>query len=177
MKPRLPLGPVASQYGDRLRAVLDRLSARERRIVTLAAWTLGLALLWWLALAPALATLRQAPARHAQLDVQLGQMQRMAATATALKDSGAAQAPRRDDALRALETATTTTLGGSARLTVLGDQATLTLRATEPDALARWLAQARINARVVPREAKLTRDASGWTGSLVLGGPGLAGGN
>ena len=29
------------------------------------------ALLWWLLLAPALHTLRQAPARHAQLDAQL----------------------------------------------------------------------------------------------------------
>lgn len=173
---RLPLPPVASRLAERWNTSLARLAPRERLAMTLALWTMGLALLWWLALAPALSTLRQAPARHAQLDAQLAQMQHLAATATALQSSGAAQAPRRDEALRALETATAA-LGSGARLTVLGDQATLTLRAAPPQALAQWLAQARVNARVMPREAKLTRDASGWNGNLVLGGPGLAGAN
>jgi general secretion pathway protein M len=42
----------------------------------LAAAVVGLALLWWLALAPALATLRAAPAQRAALQAQAQQMQR-----------------------------------------------------------------------------------------------------
>lgn len=175
-RPPLPLSTPVRQLGERWQALLARLSPRERLASGLALWVLGLGLLWWLALSPALTTLRQAPGRHAQLDAQLAQMQHLAATATALQAAGTAQPPRRDDALRALETATAA-LGSGARLTVLGDQATLTLRAAPPQALAQWLAQARVNARVMPREAKLTRDAGGWNGTLVLGGPGLAGGN
>ncbi|MCY1547635.1 Type II secretion system (T2SS), protein M [compost metagenome] len=66
-------------------AALERLSPRERRAVFAAAWVVGLGLLWWLALAPALSTLRQAPERHARLDTQLAQMQQLAASAEQLR--------------------------------------------------------------------------------------------
>lgn len=89
-----------------LSAALDRLSPRERQAVLTALWVVGLSLLWWLAVAPALATLREAPARHARLDAQLGQMQRMAATVNALRSESTAQSPGRDQVLRALEAAT-----------------------------------------------------------------------
>ena len=82
-------------------AALDRLSTRERQAVLVAAWTVGLGLLWWLAIAPAWTTLREAPARHARLDAQLGQMQGMAATAGALRSETNAQPPGRDEVLRA----------------------------------------------------------------------------
>ena len=84
-----------------------------------------------------------------------------------------------DDLRGALEQATTTTLAGTAQLQVQGDRATVTLRGTPPDALAQWLAQVRINARLLPLETQLTRDpaTSGWNGTVVLSGPGLAGGN
>ncbi|MDM7941032.1 MAG: type II secretion system protein GspM [Hydrogenophaga sp.] len=160
-----------------LTTALDRLSPRERKAVLIALWTIGLGLLWWVAIAPALTTLREAPARHARLDAQLGQMQRMAATANALRSETAAQPPGRDEILRALEAATTS-LGTTAQLSVLGDRATVTLRGTPPAALAQWLAQVRINARLLPLETQLTRDpaSSGWNGTVVLSGPGLAGG-
>jgi general secretion pathway protein M len=49
---------------------------------------------------------------------------------------------------------------------------TITLNGTAPDALGQWLTQARTNARVLPAEARLTRDAAGlWNGSLVLALP------
>lgn len=160
-----------------LTAALDRLSSRERKAVLIALWTVGLGLLWWVAIAPALTTLREAPARHARLDAQLGQMQRMAATANALRSETAAQPPGRDEVLRALEAANTS-LGTTAQLSVLGDRATVTLRSTPPAALAQWLAQVRINARLLPLETRLTRDpaSNGWNGTVVLSGPGLAGG-
>ncbi|MCV0439892.1 MAG: type II secretion system protein M [Hydrogenophaga sp.] len=159
-----------------LSVALSRLSARERNAVTIAAWVIGLGLLWWLAVAPALNTLREAPARHARLDAQLGQMQRMAATAESLRGQNTTQPPNRDDALRALETATSG-LAGTGQLSVLGDRATLTLRDTPPEALAQWLAQVRINARALPVDSQITREpgSPGWSGTVVLAGPALGG--
>lgn len=158
-------------------ATLERLAPRERKAVLVALWVVGLGLLWWLAVAPALATLREAPARHARLDAQLAQMQRMAATANALRSEATAQPPGRDEVLRALEAATAS-LGATAQLSVLGDRATVTLRGTPPQALAQWLAQVRINARLLPLETQMARDpaSAGWNGTVVLSGPGLAGG-
>lgn len=155
---------------------MARLSSRERTAVTVAAWVIGLGLLWWLAVAPALDTLSQAPARHARLDAQLVQMQRMAATAQNLRGQNTAQPPGRDEVLRALEAATDG-LGGTGQLAVLGDRATLTLRNTPPEALAQWLAQVRINGRMLPLDSQIARDpgSQGWNGTLVLSGPGLGG--
>ena len=71
----------------------------------------------------------------------------------------------------------TASLGGTVQLSVQGDRATATLRGTPPAALAQWLAQVRINARLLPLESQLARDGGtgGWSGSVVLGGPALAG--
>lgn len=173
-----PASPFA-RVRQTLGTALARLSPREQRAVTIAAWVVGLGLLWWLAVAPALATLRQAPERHSQIDAQLGQMRRMAATAKGLRSQNTAQPLGRDAVLRALEQATTTALAGTGQLSVQGDRATVTLRGTPPDALAQWLSQVRINARLVPVQAELKQAAApaGWNGQLVLAGPGLGSGN
>lgn len=162
-----------------LRLTLARLSPREQGAVVIAAWVVGLGLLWWLAVAPALATLRQASERHSQLDAQLDQMRRMAATAESLRSQNTAQPLARDAVLRALEQATTSVLAGTGELAVQGERATVTLRGTPPDALAQWLSQVRINARLVPLQAELKQSAApvGWSGQLVLAGPGLVAGN
>ena len=162
-----------------LQQALAGLQPRERRALTLALWVVGLGLLWWIGVAPAWATLRQAPERHARLDAQLSQMRGMAASAQALRGQSNAQMPARDTALRALEQATSA-LGASGQMALQGERATLTLNNATPEALAQWLQQVRINARLVPVEAKLSRPADSaplWSGSLVLGGPGLASGN
>jgi general secretion pathway protein M len=159
-------------------SALGRLAPRERRAVIVAAWVLGLGLVWWLAVAPALNTLFQASARHARLDAQLSQMQRMATAAEALRGQNTAQPPSRDEVLRTLEVATNG-LGGTAQLSVLGDRATVTLRNTQPDALAQWLSQVRINARLIPVQSQLAREAGnpGWSGTVVLSGPSLGQGS
>ena len=60
-------------------------------------------------------------------------------------------------------------LGTSARLVVAGERVTITLTGTPPDALAQWLTQARVNARALPGEARLSRNSAGlWEGTLVL---------
>ena len=53
------------------------LPAREQRLLWLALGVVALALLWWVAVAPALAVLKTAPQQHAVLDAQLQQMQRL----------------------------------------------------------------------------------------------------
>lgn len=146
-------------FTEQLRARWAALAMRERRLVGGAIALVALALVWWIALAPALRTLSSAPAEHAQLDAQLQQMATLQNRAKALQSQ-----PRlaRDDALRALETSVREGLGaGNAQLmTAGGDGATVTLRATPASTVAQWLAQARGNAHAVPREVHLTRAPS-----------------
>jgi len=142
------------------------LAPREKLLAAGAAAIVALALVWWLAIGPALAVLRTSEAQHRSLDGQLSRMQGLQQQAKALQSQ-----PRQnhDDSLRALEAAVRQRLGTTARTTVAGDRVTLTLTGTPPDALAAWLAEARANARALPAEARLTRGPSGgWDGTLVL---------
>lgn len=159
---------------QRLGAILEGLSPREQRAARLAAWVVGLGLLWWVGLAPAVNTLRHAGARHAKLNAELAQMQAHAASAEVLRSQNATPPPGREAALRALEEATRQ-LGAGARLTLQGDSATVAMRDIPPGALAQWLQQVRINARVLPEQVQIQRggNAAGWTGQVVLVGPGL----
>lgn len=144
----------ASTGNSALRRRWSALSARERSLVLLAIALVALALLWWLALAPALATLRSAPARHAALDQQLQHMLSLQAEAQQLQASARA---RPGDSLATLRTTLAHSLGPSARLTVLGEHATVTLQGACADALAHWLAQARSSAQAAALGARLTR--------------------
>ncbi len=159
---------------DLLQARWRAASQRERRALLAAALLVSLALLWWLAIAPARATLMAAQRQRAELGAQLQQMQSLQAQAKALQGQ-----PRiaPDEARRLLE-ASLTQLGAGARLALVGEQATLTLKGVSPDALAQWLAQVRLTAHAVPSQARLTRSATAasgptsaapsWDGSLVL---------
>ena len=154
-----------------IQAWWDALAARERALVAGAALLVGLALLWWVAVAPALTTLRTADAQHQALDAQLQTMRALQAEAQALQSQPKV---RQDEALRALE-ASVKPLGSTAQLGVVGDRATVTLRGATADAVAQWLVQARINARAVPVEARLTRRVvvgpATWDGTVVLNLP------
>jgi general secretion pathway protein M len=173
------MATTARSLLPRLQAAWERLAPRERRAMLLAAAVVGLALLWGLGVAPALATLRQAPERHRLVDAQLDQMRRLAATAEGLRGQGDGQTLSPEAARTALQQATTALLGERAQLTLQGDRASLALRGVPPDVLARWLAQVRINARLTPLQADLqhSAEAAGGSGQLVLGGPGLGTGN
>jgi type II secretory pathway component PulM len=67
------------------RARWRALAPRERRGLSIAAWVLGLFVLWALAIAPAWRTVRAAPTQLDQLDVQLQGMQRQANEARELR--------------------------------------------------------------------------------------------
>ena len=143
-----------------LQARWAALDARERRLVAIGAALVGLALFWWIALAPALKTLREAPAEHAKLNAQLQQMSTLQAQAKALQSQPRAN---RDEAIKALEGSVRTSLGPSSQMQQQGggEGVNVVIRGVPADALATWLAQARGNARAVPREVHLTRSAPG----------------
>jgi len=140
-------------------------SPREQRLLMLAGVLVSLALLWWLALAPALAVLKAAPAQHRALDAQLQHMQRLQAQAKALQ---AQPVLLPEQARQALDSAMAM-LGSGAQMNVQFDRATVTLNAVPASALAQWLATVRQNAHSAPVEAHLVRNPAGnWDGTLVL---------
>jgi general secretion pathway protein M len=140
-------------------------SPREQRLLLLALGVLLLALLWWVALAPALKVLKTAPQQHQALDAQNQQMQRLQAQAQALR----AQPLMAANEVRSALEASLAPLGDSVQMVVQAERVTITLKAVAPDALAQWLATARQNARTAPTEARLTRNATGtWDGTVVL---------
>lgn len=146
-----------------------RMAPREKALLQLAATLVMAALLWLLVLAPSLATLRMADAQARVLDEQLQRMQQLQAQASAIQK----QTPLGfDESVRALSQATQQTLGTAAQMNVTGDRASVTLKAVPADALASWLSQARINARSVPLEARLTRATTAgpatWSGVLIM---------
>lgn len=149
----------------RLQAHWLQISRREQQLVLGALALLLLAVLWWGGLAPALATLRSVEKQRPLLDAQWQQMQRLQAQAQTLQ-AQPRLAP--DEAQRQLEAAMKL-LGASAQWRATGERVSVTLQGVAPDTLAQWLAQARLNARAVPGEARLVRNASGsWDGTLVL---------
>lgn len=152
--------------GASLRSYWHRLAPREKMWVAGAAAVIAAALVWLIAIGPALGTLRTAEAQHRSLDAQLQRMRGLQTQARALQAQ-----PRQsyEEAQRLLELSVRERLGTSARTSIVGDRVTLTLTGTPADALAQWLTQARVNARALPSEAHLLRNASGfWEGALVL---------
>ena len=155
---------------------------RERRLLALAAVVIGSALLWQIAMAPALQTWREAPAKQTTLDVQTGQMLQWQAQAKGLQTTAPLS---RTAALQRLESSAAQWLGPDARVSLQGEQVRITLKAAPADGLSRWLEQARNQAQALPTQAQLQRaavaapspatPASGsavaWSGTLVLSLP------
>jgi general secretion pathway protein M len=160
------LAPLRSS----LKARWQALALRERRMVTGAAAILLLTFLWFVAIAPALKTVRAAPVQLAKLDTQYQAMQRDAADAKALRSVAPVGAAQSAAALRAA----TEALGSAGRITVSGDRATLTLTSAGAAQLRDWLADARSTARARVVEANLTQAAGsgGLSGTVVVSLPG-----
>jgi len=164
LKPDQPMATAVQALGQRWQT----LSPREQSLLRWGATLLALAVVWWLALAPALRTVREAPAQQAALDAQWQQLKDLQGQAQSLK-----QQPRmtQAEALRALQNTTTELLATSAQLQTVGDRSTVTLKAVPAPALATWLAQVRTQARAVPVQAHLKLSAATWSGSVVLSLP------
>lgn len=169
------------RFAHAWRAQWTGLAARERQALLLAAAALGAGLLWWVLLAPALQTLRQAPAQHAALDQQLLRMQRLQAEAQRLLADMPPPLPGAQDGLATPADVPTRLkesvqqLGTGAQLTLQGERAMLTLKGVPANALAAWLGQVRQNLKVNTLEMKLTAAAPPATASAASAKPGPAG--
>ncbi|MBV8037312.1 type II secretion system protein GspM [Roseateles sp.] len=158
---------IAAQFRQaqaRTLAQWQALGDRERLALGGVGALLGLLVAWSLLLAPALRTLRTAPAELEQLELQLQQMQAQAQEARALRAAPAVPPAQAQAAL----TASVEHLGPAARLNLAGDRAVITLNGITPETLQGWLAEVRSAARARPVEAQLTRGPRGYAGTLVL---------
>jgi general secretion pathway protein M len=155
-----PLKALSTEASERWRAM----PSRERLGISLAATVIGIAIVWMIAVAPALRTLREAPAQIDALDAQLQSMQRLALEARELR--GISPVPAMQAGL-ALKSATDR-LGDKGRISVQGDRATLTLAGVTGEALRSWLTEARSGARARPVEAQLARGPQGYAGTIVV---------
>lgn len=144
--------PLTSQLLSRWGA----LSAREQRGLLLLGVMLGLVVFWSVAIAPAWHTLRQAPARRAEVTQQTSQMQALQRQAQALQGR---QAVSRDQAIRTLQNLSTSA-GAGMQLSLQGELVAVQLKGVRAQTLAAWLAQARTQAQALPVEVHLTRAVS-----------------
>lgn len=159
------LAAAARVPRELLRQWWQGLALRERRLIGSAAVLVALALLWWVALAPALRTLQRAPAQIDAAEAQLQVMQRLAAEARELRAVTPVPADQASNVLKAA----TARLGDKGRLSVQGDRAVLTVAGVSSVALRDWLAEARSGARARTIEANLSRGSTGLTGTVVVG--------
>lgn len=151
-----------------LHAWWSQRAAREKQALTVAALLVGAALLWSIALAPALRTLRGFDAKHASQETLLQSMQGLQTQAQTLQaQPHLSQAA----ATQALQASLQPAFGTKAELSSHAGSATVTLRGVSPEALARWLATARTEARASPVQARLTRAGNLWSGTLQMGLP------
>lgn len=166
---------TSSSAGNGLQARLTRaraqalaqwqtLGERERMAVTGVAALLAVLLVWSVLVAPALRTLRTAPAELDKLELQLQQMQAQAQEVRLLRAAPSVPMAQAQAALQA----SVEHLGPVARLNLSGGRATVTLNGITPPALQAWLSEVRSAARARPVEAQLTRGPTGYSGSLVL---------
>jgi len=150
-----------------LRTRWAALAPREQRGLTLATLVVLAAAAWGLLVSPALRTLKTAAAQNATLSAELEHMQALQARAQQLQ---AKPVLATQDALKPLQAAAAT-LGKSAQLQVLGEQATLTLKQVSAQDLAPWLAPQTL-VGISPIEVHLQRDAASatplWSGTLVF---------
>jgi len=158
-------------FGAALRTALAAVQARwaqgserEQRLVRGMGLVLTLALVWLVALRPALATLRSAQTQGPQLRAQLQTMLQLQDQAQALQAQAQTPVAKPNDLLEAA----LATLGGSARMSLNGDRATVSLEGSSADALAQWLAQVRLDVRARPLALHLTQSQGLWKGSIVL---------
>lgn len=157
---------------DSLHTRWQSLAARERAALAAATVVVLGALALQTVLLPAWRTWRSAEVQAQALDAQLQQLRQLQQQALALR----ANPPLGyDEALRALAQSTQQTLGASGDLSITAEQARATLKGASADALARWLHQVRVNARLLPQEVHITRASPTgpaiWNGVVVFALP------
>lgn len=166
--PSLTVPPAVASLKQQAATWWHGRTPRERQAVALVLMVLAVFLVWSVAVAPAWRVARAAPSQLDRLDTQLQQMQRVAAESRQLRDVAPVSVAQAGTALKAASDR----LGDTARLTLQGERATLTLSGVSPEALRAFLIEARSGARARPLEAQLQHTPQGYGGtmSFSLGG-------
>ncbi|MCV2368547.1 type II secretion system protein M [Roseateles oligotrophus] len=160
-QPKLPnWQALKAQAQTRWQAMADR----EQLALQFVAWILALLMVWLLGIQPGLRTLRQAPAQLEALELQLQEMQALAAETRELRATPPVPIALAAQALQAASEH----LGAGAKLSVNGDRAVLSVNGVAAEPLQAWLGEVRSAARARPLEAKLQRSANGYSGTIVL---------
>jgi general secretion pathway protein M len=160
----MALPPQLAGLRTQVQAFWRLRAPRERLILGSALLVIGVAIVWLVAVQPALRSVREAPAQLDQLDAQLHQMQRLALESKMLRDPVQISPGQAESALKAA----TERLGDAARLTVQGDRATLTVTGVQGAALRAWLGEARSAAHARAIDAQLLRNPQGYAGSVIV---------
>lgn len=165
---------TASSFND-LRAQLKMrwaaMAPRERRMISVMAWLLGITLVFLLGVRPAWKTLQQTPVQLREVNAVLEDMQRQAAEVKTLRQMPVVPPSQAEAALRSA----TERLGEGAKIRVLPDRAVVTLTKVAGADLAQWLAEVRANARARPVEANFAQVEPGvYSGSISVVLPGAA---
>lgn len=151
------------------------LSLRERRLLAVMGLVLVAALVWQLGIAWPRNNLLTAASQKAAALAEWEQVQGLRAQALALRERNQTAAPDRAAVQRALETASAKlgAAGKPAQVQPLPSGFSVTFEKVSPEQFAAWLAQVRVQARLLPQSTDMQRAADGsWSGRLVLGGAG-----
>ena len=140
------------------------LAPRERVMVAVMGGAVAFLAVWLLFVRPAWNTLAQAPVQRAQADLQLLEMQKLAAEAKELR----ALPPVPQSVAEQVLKSATDDLGAKAKFAMQGDHGTLSVTGINGEDLRTWLLKARGGARARPIEASLTRAGEGYNGTLVV---------
>lgn len=146
----------------------QRFTPRDRTLILAASLLIGIAFCWWVLLSPAIKTIRTAPELHKNLDAQIQTIQGLSHEAKSLQGQAKLGA---DDVRQALQATVMQRFGSAAQLNVSGNRATLILKNATPQSVTEFLSQARINARTLPSDVKITRSiapGTGWDGNMTL---------
>ncbi|MET0208106.1 MAG: type II secretion system protein GspM [Burkholderiaceae bacterium] len=161
-RPLLPPGLASAR--DQARARWLQLAPRERLLVGGAGALIAVFLIWTIAVQPAWRSLSETPAQLDAVELQLQQRQRLANESRERRTLPRVQPSQSEAALRGA----TERLGSNARLAIAGDRATLTLSGVSGESLVAWLGEVRSAARARPDGAKLSRGATGYSGTVIL---------
>jgi general secretion pathway protein M len=165
MKARAAVMPPALLgLRSQAKALWQGMAPRERLALTVGLAVLAAFLLWMIFIGPAWRSVRNAPAELDRLEVQLQQMQRIAAEAAGLRDAPSVSVSQ---AVGPLKLATER-LGDRASIAFQGERATLTLKGVQGDALRDWLGEARSAARARAVDVQLSRTPEGYAGLVVV---------
>lgn len=147
MNARLSLQPFRAA----LQQAWAQRPAREQQLLRWGGGFLVLLALWSLAIEPAWRTWQSAPAQQALLDAQTQTMRQLQAQAQRLQKPNPIS---RSESVQWLQN-NLANLGPDAQVNFQGESATLNLNAAPPEALARWMTQARERALAMPIQAQL----------------------